>query len=187
MRFARIAALAVTLFALSTSAHAASQPILNEPATIGFGVGYFDALENSPRMEAADFRLEYRSGYDMLGLAQAHNSVVAIRPFGGVETTTDGALYGLGGFVFDFPIGKHFVFSPSIGAGLYYMGDGKRLGSFVEFRSTVELGYKFDDGTRLTGAFGHISNAGLTDINHGVEIATVYLHLPVSKVFGSRK
>jgi hypothetical protein len=177
----------VTLATLAAPAFASSTPVLNEPATLGFSVGYFDVLPNHPRKEAVDFRLEYRAAYDMLGLANAHNSVIAIRPFGGVETTTDGALYGLGGFVFDIPIGKHFVFSPNEAVGVYYRGDGKRMGSFIEFRSTVELGYKFDDGSRVTGAFGHISNAGLTDINHGVEIASVYYHVPICKIFNTGK
>jgi hypothetical protein len=184
MRFKTLAAVAVSLASLLYApAFAADKPVLNEPATIGFGVGYYDVLENSPRHPAADFRLEYRAAYDMLGLAKAHNSYIAIRPFGAVEATTDGALYGLGGFVFDMPIGKHFVFSPSLSVGLYTDGDGKSLGSLIEFRSTAEMGYKFDSGTRLTGAIGHISNAGIGDINHGVEIVTVYVHVPVDRVF----
>lgn len=155
-----------------------------EPATIGFGVGYYDILKNNPHKPAADFRLEYRSAFDMLSLAKANNKVVAIRPFGGIEATSDGALYGLGGFGFDMVFWDHWVVNPNIGVGLYYMGNGKRLGSFVEFRSTLETGYRFDDGSRLTASFGHISNAGLTSINHGVEIAGIMYHVPVDKIFG---
>jgi hypothetical protein len=58
------------------------------------------------------------------------------------------------------------------------------MGSFIEFRSTVEAGYKFDDASRLTVAYGHISNAGLTSVNHGAEILTLYYHIPVDKIFG---
>lgn len=181
-----IGAGAALVFALSAPAHAAPN---NEPATIGFGIGRYDVIDNNPHNPSTDFRLEYRAAYDMLGIGAGfgapdlRNSVIAIRPFGGIETTTDGALYGLGGFVFDVPIGKHLVLSPNLGVGLYYMGDGKRLGSFVEFRSTMELGWRFDDGSRLTAAFGHISNAGLTSINHGVEIANIYYHIPFDKIF----
>ncbi len=184
MRFNTLAAVAVSLASLlAVPALASEKPVLNEPATLGVSVGYYDYFDNNPHQPAADFRLEYRSAFDMLGLVKAHNGVIAIRPFGGLETTSDGALYGLGGFVFDMPIGDHIVVSPNIGAGLYYGGDGKRLGSFVEFRSTVEAGYKFDGGTRLTTSIGHISNAGLTGTNHGVEILSLYLHVPVDKVF----
>ena len=183
-RFNTLAAVVLSLGSLlAAPAFAADAPMLNEPATLGLSVGYYDVLDNNPRKEAADFRLEYRAAYDMLGLAKAHNNIIAIRPFAGIETTTDGAFYGLGGFVFDVPIGKHLVFSPNIGVGLYSGGDGKNLGSIIEFRSTVEAGYKFDSGSRLTAAFGHISNAGIGDSNHGVEILSLYYHLPVDKIF----
>ena len=184
MRFNTLAAVAVSLASLlAVPALASETPVLNEPATLGFSAGYYDILDNNPHQPAADFRLEYRSAFDMLGLAKAHNSVIAIRPFGGIEATTDGALYGLGGFVFDMPIGKHFVVSPNLAVGLYSDGDGKHLGSLIEFRSTFEVGYKFDCGTRLTTSIGHISNAGIGDINHGVEILSLYVHVPVDKIF----
>lgn len=162
----------------------ANSNVLAAPATIALGVGYYDFNKrNVAQQDAVDFRLEYRAAYDMLQLANARNSWIEIRPFGGVETTSDGALYGLGGFVFDIPLSKHIILSPNVGTGLYYRGDGKRLGSFVEFRSTFEAGYRFDNDMRLTGQVGHISNAGLTGFNHGVEIAGAYLHFPVSMIF----
>jgi hypothetical protein len=188
MRLAKILALAALALTFAAPAHAsfdfAQKPgPLNAPATLGFGVGYFDVLNNNPRKEAVDFRLEYRAGFDMLSLANARNSWIEIRPMGGFSATTDAGLYGFGGFVFDVPIGKHFVLSPNLAVGLWDNGHGKYLGSFVEFRSTVEVGYKFNDESRLTVAFGHMSNAGLTQQNHGVEILTLYYHMPISKIF----
>jgi lipid A 3-O-deacylase len=162
-----------------------AQAKTTEPATIGFAAGWFDALENHPRDEAADFRVEYRSAYDMLDLAGGDNEWISIRPFGGFSTTTDSAHYAFAGFVFDVPIGDRFVFSPNIAVGLWDNGNGKYLGSFIEFRSTVEAGIRFDNGMRLTAAFGHISNAGLTKRNHGAEILSGYLHVPVNMIFGN--
>ncbi|HVY12576.1 MAG TPA: acyloxyacyl hydrolase [Alphaproteobacteria bacterium] len=186
MRLFILPALAILAlgFVAATPAKANLPGPLNAPATLGFSAGYFDVLPNNPRKKAVDFRLEYRSDYDMLSLANGRNSWIEIRPMGGFETTTDGALYGFGGFVFDIPIGKHFVLSPNEAVGLWYNGNGKYLGSFVEFRSTVEVGYRFDDESRLDVAFGHISNAGLTSQNHGVEILSVYYHMPIQKIFG---
>lgn len=188
MRFAKIlalAALAVTLAAPAYALDFTQKPgPLNMPATLGFAVGYFDALENNPRKEAVDFRLEYRASYDMLSLANARNSWIQIRPMGGASITTDGGKYGFGGFVFDVPLGKHFYFAPNLAVGLWDNGNGKYLGSFVEFRSTVEAGFRFNDESRIGIAFGHMSNAGLTSRNHGVEILSVYYHMPISKIFG---
>lgn len=184
MRLTASAVFAVSLAALAGTATAADKPVINEPATLGFGIGYYDIFDNNPRKEAVDFRLEYRSSFDMLGLAKAHNQFIAIRPMAGLEVTSDNAQYVHGGFVFDIPVGKYFVFSPSSNVGFYNNGDGKYLGSFIEFRNQVELGVKLENGMRVTGALGHISNAGLTSKNHGVEIATMYVHVPVDKIFG---
>lgn len=180
MRLALPLALAGTLLCLAPAPASAT---LNEPATIGFSAGYFDVLPNNPRKKAIDFRLEYRSSYDMLRLANASNNWIEIRPMAGFETTTDQAYYAFGGFVFDIPIGKHFVISPNEAVGLWDNGHGKYLGSYVEFRSTMEVGYKFDNGMRFDVAFGHISNAGLTSQNHGVEILSGYIHVPVNLIF----
>jgi hypothetical protein len=101
-----------------------------------------------------------------------------------METTTRGQLYGFGGFAFDILLGRHIVLTPTEVVGLYYRGDGKRLGSFVEFRSTLEAGYRFTNEIRLTGFIGHTSNAGLTDLNPGANTVGGYVHIPVSMIFG---
>lgn len=186
MRFVFTAAgLALTL-ASPAFAETAKKPVSinTEPATLGFSVGYFDVKENTPRNEAVDFRVEYRSDFDMLRLVNAQNSYVTIRPFGGVEATSDKALYGLGGFVFDALIGKWIVVSPSVGVGLYHDGDGKNMGSFIEFRSTMEAGVRFEDASRLTVSYGHISNAKITATNPGSEILSLNYHMPVERIFG---
>jgi hypothetical protein len=187
MRLAKVLALAALALSFATPAHAldfTQKPgSLNAPATIGFGVGYFDVLPNNPRKEAVDFRLEYRASYDMLSLVNGRNGYIEIRPMAGASVTTDLGKYFFGGFVFDVPLGKHFFLSPNLAVGLWDNGDGKYLGSFVEFRSTMELGYKFNDESRLSVAFGHMSNAGITKENHGVEILTLYYHMPIDKIF----
>ena len=53
----------------------------------------------------------------------------------------------------------------------------------MEFRSTIELGYRFDDRSRLSLAFGHLSNAGIGDSNPGTEVLTLYYHLPIDRLF----
>jgi lipid A 3-O-deacylase len=151
------------------------------PDLVGFGGGYFDTLKNEPRNRAADFRLEYRFGDS---LWPAVDEYVSIRPWAGVEFTSDGAAYGLGGILFDIPLGSSFTFTPNFGAGVYHDGDGKQLGSFWQFRSTAELSYRFSDQSRVAVSFGHISNAGLTDQNPGSEILSIYYQVPADWLFG---
>jgi len=157
-------------------AHAQEQ----QPDLLAIGAGYFDVNKNDPRDEAGDFRLEYRFG---TSLVPGIDDYVSVRPWVGGEVTTDGGLYGVGGLLFDIPIGS-FNFTPSFGAGLHHDGGGKELGSVIEFRSTAELSYTFENDSRISVAYGHISNAGITEHNPGTEIFTIYYQLPSSWLFG---
>lgn len=179
----------VTSDATASFARADSGEWYNMPDLLGFSVGYYDALRNTPRKSAVDFRAEFRSGISLLPKIwsgfDGWDPYFQMRPMAGVEATSDGALYGFGGFMFDIPIGKHFFIAPNEVVGAYYRGNGKRLGSFVEFRSTLEVGYRFDNNLRIAASFGHISNAGLTQLNSGTEILSGNVYIPVNWVFGN--
>lgn len=144
----------------------------DEPDFLSIGAGWYDFNDN---MDAVDGRLEYRSNLKVLGL---------VKPWAGFEFTSDGAIYGVAGILMDIHFGRRIVLTPSFGVGLYGDGDGKDLGHAVEFRSQLELGYRFDDWSRIALAVSHISNASLGENNPGTEIATVYYHLPVRNLFG---
>ena len=94
--------------------------------------------------------------------------------------SSDGAFYGFGGVLVDFYLGRRFVFTPSFAAGLYEDGDGKDLGHAVEFRSSVELAYRFNDRSRLGMSFYHLSNAGLSDNNPGTEVLSLNYSIPLN-------
>lgn len=182
MSFRTLALVATLAVATAGPGWAADLPaVQHDPDTIGIGMGYFDATENDPRDPAGDFRLEYRSGTPLLPFL---NSVVEVKPWAGLEATTDGGVYGAGGFLFDVKIGEHFAIVPSVGVGLFEDFGGKDLGSVIEFRSTLELNYIFDDRSRMGLALGHISNAEITDRNPGAEIVTVYYHMPLARLLG---
>jgi hypothetical protein len=171
---------ALFLCAALTSAPAAAADE-KQPDLISLGAGYFDVLRSDSKDHSGDFRLEYRFG-DLL--TPGWTNWLAIRPWIGGEITTQRSLYGAGGLIFDIPIGSSFTLSPGIGAGLYSVGRGKDLGSVVEFRSTAELSYKFENNSRIALSFGHISNAGLGEQNPGAEIVTLYFHIPSNWLFG---
>lgn len=168
MRFLTLVA-AVSLFA--TPALAEMHPTLPTTTTplLSFGVGGFDVLDNVEQDRATDFRAEYRFGDPLL---------YVIKPLVGLEVTSDGSAAVLGGIVADWVIADHYVFAPSFSVAAYHSGAGKEMGSTLEFRSQLEAGYRFDNDMRITGAFSHISNAEIGDKNPGVEIATVYVHIP---------
>lgn len=146
------------------------------PALFSLGVGQFDAFKNIPRDKAADVRAEYRFGSGAL-LFAAGDWLVG-RPWLGVEATSDGGFYGVGGVAVDLAAGP-LVLTPSFGVGLFADPGGKDMGYPVEFRSGLELAWRFAGGSRLGLAVSHISNAELGNHNPGVEIVTLYYHLPV--------
>jgi hypothetical protein len=159
-----------------------------QPDLVSFGLGYMDFDKSESHKQSADFRLEYRWGMSLLPMISQSLNVdryVQVHPFAGVETTSLGALYGLGGFALDAYLCRHVVFTWSEGVGLFSPGAMKPLGSVVEFRSSGELGWRFDNDMRATIALSHISNAGITKRNPGAEIAGVYLHVPTSTLFGN--
>lgn len=170
----RLALLSALLCAvlLTASERAAAQVALNEtPAVISGGVGWFDILQQDD--EAVDFRLEYRHGEDFLWL----------KPWGGIEATSDGSVWGGIGVLMDITFFDTVVLTGSLAPGLYEEGGGKDLGSVFEIRSQVELGYQFENESRLAVSFSHTSNASIDDDNPGVEVLNLYYHLPLDVLF----
>jgi len=164
---ALIAVLAAFLIA-AAPAEAAED---GEPDLLAFGVGYFDMFKNQ---NAVIGNLEYRS----------NKSFWYLKPHVGVFGTTDGSAYIYTGVRLDIFFGRRFVVSPNFSPGLYHEGGGKDLGFEVEFRSGLEMGYRFDDRGRLTVGMHHLSNASLGDKNPGTETITLYYSLPLDKLLG---
>lgn len=139
-----------------------------DPAYLTAGVGEYDIFHNN---QAGDFFMEYRA-----------QRVWVIHPKLGVEFTTDGAVFGYGGFHFDIPLGKKIVMVIGSAVGYYSNGSGKNLGNSVEFRSGGEFDYQFSNGPRLGVGLVHISNAGLGIHNPGTEILSLVYSIPLSRV-----
>jgi lipid A 3-O-deacylase len=142
-----------------------------EPPRIEGGVGAFD-ITPSKRRDAGtqgDFRGEYHFG----------DVIWAISPFAGLDVTTKGGTYLYGGFGFDINFGPNWVLTPNGAVGWYQRGGGTPLGSWVEFRTGLELDYKFVDQTRLGLAVHHTSNAGLTQVNPGEQSILLVYQLPL--------
>lgn len=135
-------------------------------------VGYYDVFDNDDT--AADFRLEYRSNLQILP---------RLMPFAGVEATSDGAVFGLAGLLYDYEVTDNWYVTPSVGAGLYSDGDGKDLGGALQFRSQIEVSYELESGHRVGTSFSHISNAGIKDENPGTEVIGVSYSVPTAWIF----
>ena len=57
--------------------------------------------------------------------------------------------------------------TPSFAPGYYNSGDGKDLGSALEFKSEIQMSLNLTDSTEFGMSYNHISNASLGDKNPG--------------------
>lgn len=153
---------------LATAVPAAAE----EPAYISLGAGYYDLFDDQSAGEA---RLEYRFSES--------EKLFFFTPFVGVTATTDAATYGYAGVGIDVFFGRRWVATPNFAVGIYGNGDGKDLGHAIEFRSGLEVAYRFDNYSRLGLSFTHISNAGLDQRNPGVESLVLVYSIPFHSLF----
>ncbi len=161
------AAAAGTLLCLSALPASALDLSINDGPSVVFGAGAYEIVRNEA---SAVFRGEYRFG----------DKYFFLQPFVGLEGTSGHNIYGYGGFGVEIGLTDHLILYPNVAVGLYGKGDDKELGSVIEFRSGFELDYRFSDKSRLGFSFHHLSNAGITMRNPGVEEALLTYTLPLS-------
>tara|TARA_B100001123_G_scaffold439710_1_gene577124 strand:+ start:688 stop:1215 length:528 start_codon:yes stop_codon:yes gene_type:complete len=151
-----------------------------------FGLGYYDIkFDGSASNEAVDYRYERRFDKSLFRIGPESYDFFDIKPFAGFEGTSDSATYFLLGIYLNDNIGtmvtgesSNFLLTPSFGVGAYDDGDGKKLGNTIEFRTTLEVSYQFENKNRIGLSFGHISNANIGDKNPGVEILSLSYQIP---------
>lgn len=141
-----------------------------DPAFITFGAGGFDINDNDT---TGLLSVEYLS----------NGRIWVFQPVLGAYLTFDGSFYTYAGLGLDLFFGSRVVVTPSFSAGLYLEGGGKDLGSVIEFRSAIQLAYRFEDRSRLGIEFHHLSNAGIDDNNPGANQLLLIYSMP----FGRRR
>ena len=151
-----------------------------------FSLGMFDIkFDGSETDTATDFRYERRFNNSLVEIGPESENFFYLKPFAGLEATSDSAVYFIGGIYLEDDLGTLFtgdesnmIFTPSFGAGIYDDGDGKKLGHNIEFRTTLEISYQLKNNNRIGFSFGHISNANIGDKNPGVEILSFSYQIP---------
>jgi lipid A 3-O-deacylase len=138
-------------------------------ATLDVSAGAFEIAH--PDERAAEVGLKYR----------ASGHLWLLHPIAGAMATSDGAFNLFGGFSIDLPLGKGPLVRGSFAPGYSNRGHGKDLGYALEFRSSVEIGWRFDAGWSLGVEWYHLSNARLGDKNPGDASLLVTLTLPLGR------
>ena len=126
----------------------------NEADNLMAGAGVFDLRDET----SAAGTIEYRFGRKvfLVGLTL------------GLTANTRGGLYGYAGAYMDLSY-KRFYLTPQLAMGGYRKGNSTDLGGVFQFRQSIDLGYRFDNGHRLGVRAAHISNADIHERNPGEE------------------
>ena len=94
-------------------------------------------------------------------------NIMDINPVVGLFVTAKSASMLYSGF--ETNLGGDVIFlNLSSSAGLYSNGDGKDLGNTLQFKSEINLFYSLSKTTRIGLGSHHISNAGISSVNPGV-------------------
>jgi hypothetical protein len=142
---------------VGTTAFAHLGPIVvhgNEADNLLLGAGVFDIRHD----ESAAGTIEYRFGRKVFvaGLAL------------GLMANVDGGLFGYVGMYSDLSYKKIYV-TPQLAMGGYDEGSSADLGGVFQFRLSLDIAYRFDNGHRFGVRAAHISNAGVNEENPGEE------------------
>jgi len=89
-----------------------------------------------------------------------------LSPITGGFVTDKNAFYIYTGAQTEYDLGS-FTITPSFAPGYYNYGDGKDLGSALEFKSEVQVSLNLSDSTEFGMSYNHISNASLGNKNPG--------------------
>ena len=151
-----------------------------------YGIGVYDVkFDGSSSNYATDLRYERRFDNTIIDIGPEQDNFFYLKPFAGIELTSDSAFYLISGIYLEDNIGdlltgkdNNWNLTPSFGVGYYDDGDGKKLGNKIEFRTTLELSYQLLNKDRIGFSFGHISNANIGKKNPGVEIISISYQKP---------
>lgn len=141
-----------------------------DPSLLTVSAGVFDVTRKNP---TALIQLEYRFDRNIY-----KRSFATIRPLVGAMATVTGAGYFFGGLLFDFQLTPQFFGTLTFSPGIYLHGSGKNLGSWMEFRSSAEVAYRFKSGARTGVQFYHLSNGSFSSKNPGSECLAVFYGFP---------
>jgi hypothetical protein len=161
--------LALTFLSGSGRLQAADDRV-SEPgprASLGVTAGLFEFTDDTYR--AAELGVQYRGA----------GRLWIIHPMAGGMINGDGAFNLYAGFGVDVPLGQRVLIRLAFAPGYYHQGEGKDLGLGLEFRSSIEIGWRFGDGWRFGVEAYHLSNADLGEINPGNGSLVLGLTIPL--------
>ena len=138
------------------------------PQNISFYAGTFDSADEKGIGETQDdktslFGIEHKNK-DLF----RDTWIGKFSPTTGAFVTGKNSIYLYTGIEADYNLGPINI-SPSFAPGYYEAGNGKDLGSALEFKSEVKVGIDLFKNTNLGYSYSHISNNDWGDANPGTD------------------
>ena len=149
----------ITLMSFSLLSFANSEEKQSKETELNFFTGMFDFSDT----KQASGLLGFQHQNDDL----FRNSFLGkLSPITGGFLTENSAFYLYTGAQAEYDLGL-FTITPSFAPGYYNSGNGKDLGSALEFKSEIQMSLNLSDSTEFGISYNHISNASLGDKNPG--------------------
>ncbi len=149
----------IALISFSFLSLANSEDKKSNDTELNFFTGMFDFSDDT--QAAGVFGLQHQND-DLF-----RNSFLGkLSPITGGFLTKNNAFYLYTGAQAEYDLGL-FTITPSFAPGYYNSGDGKDLGSALEFKSEIQMSLNLSNSTEFGMSYNHISNASLGDKNPG--------------------
>ena len=137
--------------------------VLSENLDISVYTGTFDVIDKEGDDQTTLIGVEHRNT-DLF----RNTFLGKIAPVSGAFVTGKNSLYFYTGIEGQYSLGPMNI-SPSFTPGYYDKGNGKDLGSELEFKSEVKIGFDIFKNSNLGYSYSHISNNDWGNTNPGTD------------------
>ena len=149
---------------LLTSLFLFTSAITDETDTnLSFYTGTFDVIDEEGDDKTSLFGIEHKNP-DLF----RDTFLGKFKPVTGAFVTGKSSVYFYSGVEGQYDIGPIKIL-PSFTPGYYEKGDGKDLGSILEFKSEIKVGFDLFENSKLSYSYSHISNNDWGDTNPGTD------------------
>ena len=130
---------------------------------LSFYTGTFDVIDKEGDDKTSLFGIEHKNP-DLF----RDTFLGKFKPVTGAFVTGKSSVYFYTGVEGQYDIGPIKIL-PSFTPGYYEKGDGKDLGSILEFKSEIKVGFDLFENSKLSYSYSHISNNDWGDTNPGTD------------------
>ena len=139
----------------------------DNPQNISLYTGTFDTIDKEGDDKTSLLGIEHKNK-DLF----RKTWIGRFSPTTGAFVTQKNSIYLYSGIEADYNLGPINI-SPSFSPGYYEAGNGKNLGSALEFKSEIKIGVDLFKNTNLGYSYSHISNNDWGDVNPGSDNQTL--------------